>query len=296
MLNIKTLFPLHLSMLVCACLALAPTWAASQDVLVEGNGVTVTVTDVMADLQRLPPETRKNVLMRPDSITQLATGLYQRRVLALEAERAGLAAEPVVQASLRISRDRTLSDAKLAQLDAAAVSDDAALDALALNSYRANSERFRQPAQIRARHILISAQTDGARDKAQALLKQLQNGANFEDLARQNSQDPGSAARGGDLGFFASGRMVPQFDAAAFALQRPGDLSGIVETNFGFHIIRLEETRAGGIRSFEDVKPELRKELGASLIKARRDQEVQRLMQGARFNQDAVQALSQAPR
>ena len=296
MLHTKTLCTSTLRVLACACLALAPAWATGQDVLVEGNGITITTVDVLADLQRLPAETRKNVLARPDSLTQLATGLYQRRVLAAEAERAGLAADPLAQATLRLARDRTLSDARLVQLDAAATPDDAALDALALDSYRANPARYRQPAQIRARHILISNKIDGARDKAESLLKQLQQGANFEELARANSQDPGSSSKGGDLGFFGPGNMVPQFEAAAFALKRPGDMTGVVESSFGFHIIRLEDTRPEGIRPFEEVKADIRKQLSASFIKASRDREVQRLMQGARFNQDAVQALSQAQR
>jgi peptidyl-prolyl cis-trans isomerase C len=114
--------------------------------------------------------------------------------------------------------------------------------------YDKNPERFQQPEAVRASHILIRVeesandeQKKAARAKADDLLKQLQTGADFAALAKQHSQD-GTAPQGGDLNFFARGQMVPPFEQAAFALQ-PGQLSEVVETPFGYHIIKVTERR-----------------------------------------------------
>ncbi len=104
-------------------------------------------------------------------------------------------------------------------------------------------------AEIRARHILLrtatdatAEQRDSVRQEAESLRSRAAGGESFAELAAQHSQDPGSAVQGGDLGFFSRGRMVEQFEAAAFALE-PGQLSDVVETPFGFHVILVEERR-----------------------------------------------------
>jgi len=134
--------------------------------------------------------------------------------------------------------------------------------------YDANKDRYSAPEERRARHILIEAAKDAgaakrtaAKEKAESLLKQLQQKPDsFAALAKANSQDPGSAANGGDLGFFGRGAMVKPFEDAAYAL-KPGQLSGVVETDYGYHIIRLEEVRGGGTKSFEQAKAEIAQEL-----------------------------------
>ncbi|GAB4254292.1 MAG: peptidylprolyl isomerase [Acidobacteriota bacterium] len=102
--------------------------------------------------------------------------------------------------------------------------------------------------QVHARHILIQIEDDNeeaARKEAEEILRQLRQGADFEKLAREHSDDPGSAAKGGDLGFFGRGQMVPEFERVAFSL-KPGEISDLVRTPFGFHIIQtLEKTSPG---------------------------------------------------
>jgi peptidyl-prolyl cis-trans isomerase D len=128
------------------------------------------------------------------------------------------------------------------------------------------ADRFTDLEEVHARHVLIkpSAPTDDAKAKARAeaedVLTQLRAGADFEKLAKERSKDPGSATKGGDLGFFPRGRMVPSFDAAAFALE-PGQLSEVVETPFGFHVIKVEEKKPGGPKPFESVREQIVKEL-----------------------------------
>ena len=126
-----------------------------------------------------------------------------------------------------------------------------------------NRERFRQEDSVHASHILIRTpeQADAAakaKAKAQAddLLAQLKKGADFAGLAKKHSQDPGSAPNGGDLGFFSKGRMVPAFEDAAFGL-KPGQTSGVVETPFGYHIIRVIEAKASRDLEYTEVKAQI---------------------------------------
>jgi len=120
----------------------------------------------------------------------------------------------------------------------------------------------------RASHILINAdkgasaaEREAARAKAQALLAEVQKSPNqFAELARKNSQDTGSAAKGGDLDFFGRGAMVKPFEEAAFALKK-GETSGVVETEFGFHIIRVDDVREAQLPKLEEVKPQIAQQL-----------------------------------
>jgi peptidyl-prolyl cis-trans isomerase C len=116
---------------------------------------------------------------------------------------------------------------------------------------------------VRASHILIAfpqgadaAAKLTAKTKAEAVLKDVKAGKDFAALAKENSQDPGSAPNGGDLGFFQQGQMVPAFDQVAFKLA-PGEVSELVETNFGYHIIKVAEKKAGGIIPLDDVRPQV---------------------------------------
>ena len=92
--------------------------------------------------------------------------------------------------------------------------------------------------------------------KADDILSQLKKGADFDDLAKKNSQDPGSSAKGGDLGWIVRGQTVPPFEQAAFA-QKPNELSGVVESTFGYHIIQVLEHQAAHLQTLDEVKPQL---------------------------------------
>lgn len=124
--------------------------------------------------------------------------------------------------------------------------------------YDANIENFQIPERIRARHILIG-NTSGERTKIDEIRISIQNGADFQDLAKEHSVCP-SAQNGGDLGYFSRGQMVAPFEEAAFALEI-GEVSDVVETRFGYHIIRLEDRQAEETKSLEDVKDNIAKEI-----------------------------------
>jgi peptidyl-prolyl cis-trans isomerase C len=126
-----------------------------------------------------------------------------------------------------------------------------------------NKPRFRQEDSVHASHILIrtpenadAAAKAKAKTQADDLLAQLKKGGDFSELAKKYSQDPGSASKGGDLGFFSKGQMVPAFEQAAFGL-KPGQTSGVVETPFGYHIIRVSEAKAGRDLTYDEVKGQI---------------------------------------
>jgi peptidyl-prolyl cis-trans isomerase D len=131
-------------------------------------------------------------------------------------------------------------------------------------------DNFRMPERVHARHILLK--TEGKSDaekkvlqaKAEDLLKQLKNGADFADLAKKNSQD-GTAENGGDLGWFVRNQMVPEFDSVAFTL-KPKELSGVVTSPFGYHIIQVLEKEPAKLKPFEEVKDDLAKEVRAQAV------------------------------
>ncbi|HJX27645.1 MAG TPA: peptidylprolyl isomerase [Thermoanaerobaculia bacterium] len=145
--------------------------------------------------------------------------------------------------------------------------------------YDKNQEQMKQPPRVHLRHILIKAEPNTpaaerqkARQKAEDLLSQVKNGGDFAALATANSDDPGSKPRGGDLSWVTPGQTVPAFEKAAFALKNPNDLSPVVETRFGFHIIQLLEREAEKTVPFEQAKDQigqmLRQQQGQEKLRA----------------------------
>ncbi len=142
--------------------------------------------------------------------------------------------------------------------------------------YSENASRYTAAEERRASHVLIGAAKDApateraqAKAKAEALLAELRkNPASFADVAKKNSSDTGSAQRGGDLDFFARGAMVKPFEDAAFAM-KTGEISNVVETDFGYHIIRLDAVRGGDKKPFDAVRAEIEDEVKKQLAQKR---------------------------
>jgi peptidyl-prolyl cis-trans isomerase D len=151
-------------------------------------------------------------------------------------------------------------------------------DAELLRIYNQNKEPFRTQDRVKARHILLTT-TGKSKDeevavkaKAENLLKQIKGGADFAKLATENSQDPGSGPKGGDLGWLTHGQTVPEFDKAAFTL-KPGEISDLIKTQYGYHILQVQEKESARLKPFEEVKGEI----AANYKKAKVSQELQGL-------------------
>ncbi len=166
-------------------------------------------------------------------------------------------------------------------------------------SYEENKARYTTPEERRASHILIKSESGAsaekkkaARAKAEGLLAQLkQNPSLFAELARKNSDDPGSAATGGDLDFFGRGAMVKAFDETAFKLKK-GELSGIVETEFGYHIILLTDIRGGQVQPFETVRGQIEEEARKQLAQRQYAEAAERFTNGVYEQSDSLKPVA----
>lgn len=135
-------------------------------------------------------------------------------------------------------------------------------DATVRAEYDKRAKEKKGKKEIHARHILLKTE-----EEAKAIKEQLEDGANFEKLAREKSGDTASGKRGGDLGYFGEGEMIPEFTKAAFAMDK-GEISDPVKTEFGWHIIKLEDKRDAQIVPFEEMDNVLREELKTNALKA----------------------------
>ncbi len=165
-------------------------------------------------------------------------------------------------------------------IDAEVSSKIAVTDAEVEAFYKGNLDRFKQGDSVHAAHVLIAvpaqapptAKAEG-KAKADAVLKQLKAGADFATVAKAESQDPGSAPNGGDLGFFQKGQMTPAFEEVAFKL-KPGATSGVVETPFGFHIIKVIEKRAARTAPFAEASAQIKE----FLVSNQREQKLEQFI------------------
>lgn len=214
------------------------------------------------ELEGVPSNIRAQ--MNREQMSRFIGNLLLDRRLAEEATRAGIVDSPQVRASIaRATREivvRAYIDGEMAKA-AASLPD---LTELARERYMANQKTYLVPAAIRVSHILFSVneEEDDKRDavvktKAEQVLNELRKGADFSELAKMHSDDPGSKRTGGELrGWSEKGKFVPPFEAAAYAL-KPGEMSELVRSRYGYHIIKLLEKREARQQSFEEVKEQL---------------------------------------
>jgi peptidyl-prolyl cis-trans isomerase C len=275
-------------------MAQTPASAPGQKLVQDTSGEYLTVADVMLEVARVPEANRARLLSNADAVQQIANSLLVRRLFAKEAVRDGLDKDAAVKVALQGAKDRVLSDALLEKIDKNSRPSDAVLEANARSAYQASGTRFDRAAQTHARHILIENKGPESLQKAKDLLAQLRAGASFDELAKTHSIDAGSAARGGDLGFFADGQMVRPFEDATKALQKPGDLSEPVESQFGLHIIRLEGRREKGRATFEEVRSGLIAEALVATINAARTAKGDAVGKNFTFDRAAIEALSKS--
>lgn len=293
--------PFHSGFRAVACgaaavLALLAGTAGAADkpaVLMEGGGVAVTSADVLADAQRLPPQMHDSFLAKPDNVRAVARNLYVRRIMAKRAQDQGLTKDPELAALAQIAVDKVLSDAYLKTFNTQNLPSDAAIDAQVRSEYQAKKESFTLPEQVHIAHVLVPESQKDAETVANRLLTELRGGADFAEVAKANPGDPGSAEKGGDLGWFSHGKMVPEFEAAAFALKSPGDLSAVVKTKFGYHILKLIGKQGPRQQTLDEVSPQLRQQMLDKMLDASRKQEVEKVIQQTKANDAALEAFAQ---
>jgi parvulin-like peptidyl-prolyl isomerase len=284
------------------------------------NGVDISYQRFNGFYQEYQRQYGINVAARGDYL-QLLTRLrreamdlmVEQELVAQAAEQKGVAADPArVEAAVQALRDgfataedfhrrletegytqesyrahvgRMLAGSKY--LDAVRAEVASVSDEELETYYRDNERRLTLPEQVRVRHILLTWKPMGTRDDRAAvreqmvpILEQARAGADFEGLARRYSEDSATASGGGDTGFFHRGQMVPAFEEAAFALQ-PGEVSGVVETPFGVHIIRLEERKEARLLPLGEIREPLREHVREERMEAAVQREIARLREEA---------------
>lgn len=228
--------------------------------VVIGNSAPLTNADIKRELSFLPEKDFNRLMDQPMVLANFIDQLDMRRAIALAAEKQGLAEDPKIANEVRIAYENALITLMRERFMSSLEMPD--FTPLAREQYQSNKEQFQQPEQIKARHILVTFKDDAEKaeklELMESLREQIATGeADFKGLAVKHSEDSGSVAKGGDLGAFGRGRMVKPFEEAAFALNKPGELSPIVETQFGFHLIQLDEKMPARQLEFDEVKDQL---------------------------------------
>ena len=236
----------------------AATAAAGDPIVIAAGDVAIRQSEFENALKTLP-EQYQQYATGPGK-RQFAEDYLRMKMLAAQGIKAGLDKDPDVLSQLALMRENLVANAQLKKIEEGIKISDEDLK----KQYEASKGQYEQ---VKARHILIAFKgspaaqegkkeltEDEAKAKAEDLRKQIVAGtAKFEDLAQKESDDVGSGSRGGDLGEFARGQMVPEFEKAAFEA-KVGDVTPVIRTQFGYHIIKVDEH---GSTPYDEVKPNL---------------------------------------
>ena len=224
--------------------ATATAQASTDPIVVAAGDVTIRQSEFESALKSLPPEYQQ--FAGGPGKKQFAEDYLRMKMLAQQGIKNGLDKDPDVVRQLALMRENLVANAQLQRIEKGITVSDAEIQ----KAYDANKNEYEQ---VKARHILISFKgspvqptagkkeltEEEAKAKAEDLRKQLVAGANFDELAKKESDDTGSGSRGGDLGTFGRGQMVEEFEKAAFAA-KVGEISPVTRTQFGYHIIKVE--------------------------------------------------------
>jgi peptidyl-prolyl cis-trans isomerase C len=236
--------------------------APSGPVLAEVGSAKITVDAFKKELENLPPYL-KPMTETADGKKEMLETMIIRELILQAASKDGIENTPAVKDKLEELKKRLVVEAYLKKKveEQAKVSDEDLK-----KFYDENKDKFKTGDQVRASHILVKSEKE-----AKDVLAQLKAGGNFEELAKKLSTD-GAASKGGDLGWFSKGSMIPEFEKVAFTMKE-GQISDIVKTKFGYHIIKLTGKRAAGERSFDDVKEQIK----ASMLPGKQQEVFQKL-------------------
>jgi peptidyl-prolyl cis-trans isomerase C len=216
-------------------------------VLAEVNSGSITTGDFDRELKNLP-EYLKAMADTPQGRKEMLDTMVIRELILQQASKDGLDKGADIEEKLQDLKKRLIVESflkKKVEVESKVSDEDMK------KFYEQNKDKFKSGEQIKASHILVKTEKE-----AKDILALLKAGGNFEELAKKNSADA-SAAKGGDLGWFGKGSMVPAFEKAALALKE-GQISDVVKSDFGFHIIKLTGKRPAGIRPFEEVQEQIK--------------------------------------
>lgn len=259
-----------------AALTYQNAFAADDAVLANIGDKKITTADFERFISAYPPDKQKFLAENPQSKATLLKRIVEVTVLSDMARSKSLDKDPLVKEQIDYYANEILAQ-ELLKIETSKIEP---TEKDLMRFYSRNEDKFKVPEMVRARHILLKIGSNPSeeekkrvREKAEGVLKRARSGEDFAKLATELSEDTGSKNKGGDLGFFQRGRMVKPFEETAFSL-KPGEISGIVETQFGYHIIKVEEKKEAGIEPFDKVREkikaavvnEMRKEMTKNIV------------------------------
>ena len=256
-------------LVVLASLVFCNAASAESQVVLKTEDFVVTTDDFDRYLaeQGITGEKRRRTLAKDGAVNAVFENIYVVRALASLGEKNPQIDQQEIDWQVENFRDRLLMKRQVS-LEVEAEMDAKDWDALALEEYKANKGSYKSDEQVSAAHILISSAErtrEEAKARADEVAARLAAGEDFDALVKEYSDDEGSVARGGSLGFFPRNRMVKPFEDAAFAMTQPGDVSDVVETEYGYHIIRFNDRKPAKQLSFDEAKARITQQLKKSL-------------------------------
>ncbi len=259
-------------MFVVIALSCVPVFASDDPVLAKIGDEQIKLSDLNRIIGYYDQNQRKMFQESPQRRETLLRRIVQGRVVGRIAKGKGFEKIDDVKEQLDLLSDDFLSQEYvrreiIAKIDV--TEEDTNL------YYKTHLNEFRTPEMVKASHILIKVdksatadEKEKARGKAADVLKRVKAGEDFAKLASEVSDDPGSKAKGGDLGYFARGRMVKPFEDASFSV-KAGEISDIVETPFGFHIIRVDDKKESVVEPYDKVKDKVREKVSNDMKKGK---------------------------
>jgi peptidyl-prolyl cis-trans isomerase C len=260
------------------------SFAQDPNVVARIGNRTITVADFNKILTYYDAEQRAMIEKNPQAKPTILWQTVQGMVIAGLAREKGFDKRPEIKGQLEMITNNFLA---FQYLQKEVISKIKVTEKEAKAYYDKNPDLFKSPEQVKARHILIQVPKEASeedkkklKEKADEVLKKVKAGEDFAKLAAENSDDPGTKSKGGELGFFSKGSMVPAFEQAAFSL-KPGEVSELVETEFGFHVIKVDEKKEAVSEPFDTIKGKV-------------TQQVLREKQEAKVTEFVEQALKKA--
>jgi peptidyl-prolyl cis-trans isomerase C len=231
-----------LAFAVAAAMAAGPALAADKDpVAATVNGVDIHLSQISEFQHSLPPQ------MAQAPYPMLLDAFISNFLVTEAARKEGLQNDPEIKRAMKVAEDSVLRKGWMAKRLRAEVS-----DSVLKQRYDQFVAGFKPEDEIHARHVLTESE-----ETANAVYNDVKNGASFADVAKAKSKDPSAQQNGGDLGYFTRSEMVPAFADVAFGL-KPGEISKPVKTQFGWHVIKVEDRRLTSPPPYDEAKPVLR--------------------------------------
>ncbi|HBL23865.1 MAG TPA: peptidylprolyl isomerase [Deltaproteobacteria bacterium] len=275
---------------ICLCLALLCLFACSKKedgkVLVTINNDKITMTEFNKELDKIPMNMKMMVASESGKKTYLDR-LIIKKLLLSEAAKSNIEKDKEFENRLAEIKEQLIIESLLKKkLTSGANISDEDLQ----KYYEANKEKFRKDREINTRHILLKSE-----EEAKQVRDKLQAGEDFSDLAKKYSIDPNAKVTGGEVGFHPKGTLLPEYEAAAFKLAKVGQTSGIVKTQFGYHIIRLEGIKPPQYVPFAEVKDFIKQQLVQEKQKDVLDKYIEELKKSAKITINEELLKDQTP-